>query len=170
MIISTPLHNNAHDTLNRLFEQAIEAPALMGTKQKFRLPALIFNQRGKTAGSAQLQKNIININPRLYTSYPDYFISNVIAHELSHILVYQLYGLRVKPHGVEWKKIMLEVFHLAPKVTHSLDVSDLNMRSVRYKCECQEVALSIIRHNKVVNKKQQYICRKCKTQLYEISQ
>lgn len=161
MTISIELKNKAQSTLIALFEHALSSPNLNEFKKVFKLPILAYNQRGKIAGSALLQKNVIKLNPKLLIENTEYFFSHIIAHELSHILVYQLYGLRVKPHGLEWKKVMLEVFELAPKVTHNLDTSNAELASFMYKCACQQIPLSVIRHNKIVKGKQNYICRKC---------
>jgi SprT protein len=165
MTLSTNLKNQAQSRLEILFESAIITATLSEFSGVFNIPSLAYNQRGNIAGCALLQKNIIKLNPKLFIENPEYFLSHIIAHELAHILVYQLYGLRVKPHGLEWKKVMLEVFDLPPKVTHSLDTSNVKLKSFMYKCACQHIPLSVIRHNKVVKGKQNYICRKCGDQL-----
>lgn len=161
MTLSETLMDEAQATLVRLFEYAINSTTLNEFNKVFSLPNITFNQRGNIAGSALLQKNIIKLNPKLMSENPDYFFEHIIAHELAHILVFQLYGLRVKPHGIEWKKVMLEVFDLPAKVTHSLDTSSVALKSFIYKCACQQIPLSLIRHNKVMKGKQSYICRKC---------
>lgn len=140
-------------------------------------PSLLFTQRGKIAGSALLQKNIIKLHPTLLAQNVDYYLDEVIAHELSHILVYQLFGqyrgmlrrTRVKPHGLEWQTIMTDVFDLVPRVTHQLDVKTIGMQSFGYECRCQTIALSLIRHNKVIRGKQVYYCKRCKQPFTEIT-
>ena len=165
MTLSTELKSRAQLSLEKLFAHSLSSSTLVEFKKVFKLPTLVYKQRGRIAGSALLQKNIIKLNPKLYIENTDYFLSHIIAHELAHILVYQLYGLRVKPHGQEWKKVMLEVFELAPKVTHNLDTSNAQLKSFLYQCGCQQIPLSLIRHNKVQKRKQRYICRKCKETL-----
>jgi SprT protein len=140
-------------------------------------PSILFTQRGKIAGSALLQKNIIKLHPTLLAQNVDYYLDEVIAHELSHILVYQLFGQykgilrreRVKPHGLEWQTIMTEVFDLVPRVTHQLDVKAISMQSFEYECACQSVDLSLIRHNKVIRGKQVYYCKRCKQPFAEVT-
>jgi len=139
-------------------------------------PQLAFNQRGKIAGSAALQKNIIKLHPILLLDNFDYYLNEVIAHELAHILVFQLYGTRrglflrqrVKPHGKEWQSIMQSLFDLPAHVTHKLDVSKVAMAHFWYACDCSELQLSLIRHNKVLKGKQVYYCRKCQQALKAI--
>ena len=141
-----------------------------------KLPCLAFNQRGKIAGSAVLQKNLIKLHPTLLKQNTQYFLDQVLAHEFAHLIVYQCWDKKprffsqytIKPHGNEWKWCMESIFHRTSEVTHSLDVTNVGMKSVSYQCECQSVELSLIRHNKVINGKQQYFCRTCKTALTEV--
>ncbi|MEQ3652594.1 MAG: SprT-like domain-containing protein, partial [Glaciecola sp.] len=72
--------------------------------QTFELPMLNLKQRGKIAGSAHLQKNLIKLNLSLFEDNIDEFIQQVIPHEVAHIVCYQLYG-KVKPHGREWQAV-----------------------------------------------------------------
>lgn len=169
IMLTNTQQSSAQARLSHLFENALENPILSKVKRRFVQPTLTYNQRGRIAASAVLQKNIIKINATLFAQNTDYFLSHIIAHELAHIMVYQLYGQRVKPHGIEWKKVMMEVFDLPAQVTHTLDVKDVAMREFAYTCSCQTVALSLIRHNRVVNKKQSYICRKCNEVLIQVN-
>ncbi|WP_349356712.1 SprT family zinc-dependent metalloprotease [Shewanella jiangmenensis] len=122
-------------------------------------PTLRFDIRGKTAGMAYFELNLIRLNPTLLEQNPDNFFTEVIPHELCHLLAYKLYG-RVKPHGSEWQQLMRRVFGLSPRTTHNLDTSAVS-RSINYRCGCGEVALSVRRHNKVVRNQTRYLCRKC---------
>ena len=78
-------------------------------KRSFPLPTVGFNQRGKIAGTAHLQKNHLKFNPVLLTENQQHFIEDVVPHEVSHLVVYQLYG-KVRPHGAEWQNTMKKVF------------------------------------------------------------
>ena len=136
--------------------------------QTFELPMLNLKQRGKIAGSAHLQKNLIKLNLSLFEDNIDEFIQQVIPHEVAHIVCYQLYG-KVKPHGREWQAVMHSVFQRPANVTHQLDVSKVGISEYRYRCLCPEhVKLSAIRHNRVLKGTQQYKCRQCKTVLKQV--
>jgi len=126
----------------------------------FPMPDINFKQRGKIAASAQLQKNTLRFNPVLMMDNLPRFLNEVVAHEVSHLLAFQLYG-RVRPHGKEWQALMLEVFGVNPKTYHNMDVSKVVGRQLPYLCACGVVHLSIRRHNKVVRKIQRYRCLKC---------
>lgn len=134
-------------------------------KTAFTLPTIALNQRGKIAGSAHLQKNLIKLNKQLFIENIEEFKRQVIPHEVAHLVCFQKFG-KVKPHGSEWKSVMRAVFKLDAAVTHKLDVASVGMKEYSYQCECPElIKLSAVRHNKVKKGKQQYRCQKCKTVL-----
>ena len=79
-------------------------------------------QRGKAAGTAHLQKNELRFNYFMYQQNPAEFLNSVVPHEVAHIVVYQIYGNSVKPHGKEWQAVMFRVFGIRPNRTHTFDV------------------------------------------------
>jgi SprT protein len=129
----------------------------------FTRPTYFFNQRGRSAGSAHLQKNAVKFNPVLYLQNKAVFIEQVVAHEIAHLITYQLYG-RVKPHGKEWQQIMTQVFHLPAHTTHDLDISQVQGKLFTYQCDCMQHQLTIRRHNNIA-KGTRYLCKKCKKPL-----
>ena len=132
--------------------------------KNFPLPQINFNQRGKIAGSARLQLNELRFNPILLSENVDAFLNEVVPHEVCHLLAYQLFG-KVRPHGREWRNLMLKLFDVRGQTYHRMDVSSVAGRHFNYHCQCGKVKLSIRRHNKVIRGQQQYICRKCATEL-----
>ena len=125
----------------------------------FSRPEYLFNQRGKSAGTAHLQRNLIKFNPILFTQNKQEFIDQVVPHEVAHIIAYQQYG-KVKPHGKEWQHIMEYVFHRPATTTHTLDIKDVVGKQYRYQCLCDTHLLTIRRHNNIL-KGTKYICKKC---------
>jgi SprT protein len=147
--------------------QRTEACLALASKQlnqQFKMPVIKFNQRGKIAGSARLQINEIRFNPILMQDNVEHFLTDVVPHEICHLLAYQLFG-RVRPHGKEWQKLMTEIFGVTADTYHAMDVSKVAGKKFSYACLCGPVELSIRRHNKVVRKIQQYRCLKCGSQL-----
>lgn len=154
-------------TLQILAEEALEQSLQKLTNSPYQCrekPQIILNQRGKIAGAAILQQNIIKLQPKLFGQNKAYFVSDVIPHELAHLLVYQHFG-RVKPHGKEWQFMMEGVLGVKAKVTHQLDVSEIGISTFDYQCKCDVIQLSAIRHNRVLKGKQNYICKKCRQTL-----
>jgi SprT protein len=129
-------------------------------QQSWPRPALRYTQRGKAAGTAHLQRWEIRLNPVLLVENQALFLHEVIAHELAHLLVFARHG-RVAPHGHHWQVMMQQVFGLAPRVTHRLDISKLQGPLFPYRCACQEHRLSLRRHNKVQRGQSRYLCRHC---------
>lgn len=129
----------------------------------FERPTYFFNQRGKAAGTAHLQKKLIKLNPILFTSNKEDFFQQVIPHEVAHLITFQLYG-KVRPHGKEWQHIMEEVFQRPALTTHQLDISKVVGQQFIYHCLCTKHLLSIRRHNNVI-KGNNYRCKQCQSLL-----
>ena len=129
----------------------------------FERPAYLYNQRGKAAGTAHLQRNIIKINPILFINNKEEFFQQVIPHEVAHLIAFQQYG-RVRPHGKEWQHIMVNVFKRPALTTHQLDVKDVVGQQFTYHCSCATHLLTIRRHNKVL-KGNKYRCKLCRSTL-----
>lgn len=146
------------DCVDALYQQA-EAYF----KKSFPRPSLSFRRSGKNAGTAFLQQNRINLHPLLYLDNPDEYYDDVIPHEISHLLTWQLFG-KVKPHGKEWQAIMQEVFKRPPHTTHSFDIKAVSGKRYSYQCGCTEHQLTVRRHNKI-RKGAQYLCKQCRQML-----
>ncbi|WP_261816003.1 SprT family zinc-dependent metalloprotease [Vibrio gallicus] len=133
-------------------------------ERTFSTPQLQFNLRGKAAGQALLQLNIIKLNMVLAQENPTAFIDEVLAHELAHLITFQVFG-RVRPHGKEWQYTMERVFNIPAKRTHSMDVKSVQGKTFEYHCGCNYYPLSIRRHNKVVRNHSAYTCKLCGNKL-----
>jgi SprT protein len=151
---------------NQVAQRVIECYCLAEKqlKQVFPRPDINFKLRGKSAGTAHLQQNLLRFNATLLTENQDTFFNEVIPHEICHLLAHQMYG-RVKPHGQEWQALMMRVFKLTPSTTHSMNTQSVEGQRFSYQCDCGPVSLSIRRHNKVVRGETQYRCRRCKKEL-----
>jgi SprT protein len=129
----------------------------------FERPTYLFNQRGRAAGTAHLQRNLIKINPILFINNKEEFFEQVIPHEVAHLITFQLYG-KVRPHGKEWQHIMEKVFKRPAATTHQLDIKDVVGKLFTYQCACTTHQLTIRRHNKV-QKGCEYRCKSCRKAL-----
>lgn len=152
---SPELIARCEEALSQRLQQAQQA-----LQQNWPRPRLSYNQRGKAAGTAHLQRWEIRLNPVLLVENQTLFLHEVIAHELAHLLVFARHG-RVAPHGRAWQAMMRQVFGLAPRVTHQLDISSLQGPLFAYRCACQPHHLSLRRHNKVQRGQSRYLCRHC---------
>lgn len=147
-------------------------------------PQISYRQRGMSAGTAHLQSGEIRLNPVLLQENGADFIAEVIPHELAHLLAYWLCcqplspkvaahlpapwrkrRSRIAPHGAEWCWLMETVLGRPALRTHRFDVSSVRGRTVAYRCDCQQHALSIRRHNRVIRGESRYLCRQCQQEL-----
>ncbi|QSX33103.1 SprT family zinc-dependent metalloprotease [Shewanella avicenniae] len=129
-------------------------------RKSFTRPSVHFSLRGKAAGTAHPIQQMLRFNAVLLEENPNVFLSEVVPHEVCHLLTHQLYG-KVKPHGIEWKALMQQLFQLSGKVTHQLDISSVTPKGVMYRCHCGPLELSVRRHNKVMRQQAHYQCRRC---------
>lgn len=144
---------------------------------KFPIGEILFNLKGRAAGQVRYPVNgfvrslpEMRFNFELLKENLDDFVREVIPHECSHLVVYRLYTLkklntrgRPKPHGLEWKSVMRDVYDLQPRVTHSFNVKKAESQKFTYLCGCSGKThhLSVIRHNKVRRQVSNYLCRSC---------
>ena len=153
--LTPALRARCEEALSQRLQQAEQA-----LQQRWPRPVLRFNQRGKSAGTAHLQRWEIRLNAVLLAENQALFLHEVIAHELAHLLVFARHG-RTRPHGPEWQRLMRQVFGLPARVTHDLDVSAVSGPQFAYRCGCRDHQLSLRRHNKVLRHQARYLCRHC---------
>ena len=125
------------------------------------LPTIKMNQRGRSAGTAYLQKHEVRFNIYMYHQSPEEFVNNVVPHEVAHLVVFYLYGINARPHGKEWQNIMINLYGVEPARTHRFDPKPPS-KTFSYQCDCQQHQLSVRRHNRI-KKGGQYICRECRS-------
>ncbi|WP_421852045.1 SprT family zinc-dependent metalloprotease [Marinomonas sp.] len=134
---------------------------------RFKRSACNLKQRGRAAGTAHLHKNELRFNQFMYQQNPVEFLDTVVPHEVAHIIVFQIYGNTVKPHGKEWQAVMLKVYGIRPSRTHTFDVPP-QKQAYEYHCSCQKHQFTKQRHTRV-QKGVEYICKKCRTTLQFIN-
>lgn len=153
----------------RLHEQVLHCYSLAeGYYLKpFPRPEVLINLKGRSAGIAELQANRLRFNAILLRENTPEFLSSVIPHEVAHLLAWQLYGAKIRPHGKEWQQIMQQVFNLVPSRTHNFDIQRAAKLDYFYTCACinKKHALTLRRHNKIT-RGQTYICLTCKSNLH----
>jgi len=131
--------------------------------RQFPRPEVLFNQRGKIAGCALLQKNMLKFHPKIYEQNKAHFLEHVVPHEIAHLLVWQLFG-KTAPHGRQWQHMMVNVFNVPPSRTHQYNVDDIGIKHITYRCDCGDIKLTMRRHNNVL-KGTIYRCKTCRQNL-----
>jgi len=139
-------------------------------QQKFTLPPVTFDLRGRAAGMYRVRqaRRQIRYNPYIFGKYFTDNLANTVPHEVAHYLTDVLYGLHnVRPHGREWQAVM-RVLDAEPSVTCHYDLTGVPLRRQRrfsYRCACSSHAVSAVRHNRVQRGSGSYVCRQCRTPL-----
>jgi SprT protein len=124
-----------------------------------------FDLRGQAAGQVRLTgpgRALIRYNLQLLMENRDHFLAHTVPHEVAHLLAWQRYGPHIRPHGPEWRSLMLGL-GADPSRCHTYDTSRIRTRRLQrhtYHCACREYALTSIRHNRI-RRGQRYLCRDC---------
>lgn len=131
-------------------------------------PAIGFDLRGTAAGQVRIDRQHwqIRYNALLLEQNAERFLQRTVPHEVAHLVTYQLYGRRVRPHGREWRGVMRD-FGADPTRCHSFDTRLSRVRHLRtfhYRCACQRHELTSIRHNRI-QRGMVYLCRNCQRPL-----
>ena len=137
------------------------------------LPALDFSLRGQKAGELCIRKITwhqreykLRLNQVLFEQHRDYFLQQVIPHEIAHLVVDRLYLRRTKPHGEEWRSVMQDCFQCPAEPYHTLPTIKARVvaRDYVYRCACQTHHFTARRHASA-QKGARYMCRVCKEEL-----
>lgn len=130
---------------------------------------VVFDLKGKTSGMYvvrghwKLKEQKIRYNPAIFARHFEESCATTIPHEVAHHICYELHGKKAKPHGKEWRAIML-AFGVPAEATCKLDLSDIPQRQLRrfeYICDCTSHQLTSIRHNRIKRGQSRYACPKC---------
>ncbi len=132
-----------------------------------------FDLRGKTSGIYVVrghwthQEQKIRYNPAIFARHFEESCATTIPHEVAHHICYELHGKKAKPHGKEWREIML-AFGVPAEATSKLDLSEIPQKKLKrfeYICDCGSHQLSSIRHNRIQRGQSRYACPKCSATL-----
>lgn len=124
-------------------------------RRKLGRPEIRFDMRGRTAGMVRFPRAgrpVIRYNPGLLQTEGDAFLKQVIPHEVAHLVAKALHGNTIRPHGPEWRAIMVAL-GARPERCHDFDTSREPVRRLRrfdYHCGCRTHLLSSIRHKRIM--------------------
>ncbi len=145
-------------------------------ERKLSRPKVLFNIRGQDAGRAYFpvqrksRKPLqveLRFNEKLLERNPEEFINKVVPHECAHLIVYELFGTKIKPHGEEWKAVMEGLFGVKADITHDFDTEEIVNKPYIYSCACENRKIAFTpRQHKQMQKGSQYICRACRSEVH----
>lgn len=149
-------------------------------EQSLPRPKISFDIKGQDAGRAYFpvrssryknnaqfsSQSEIKFNEYLLEKNLQIFLEMIVPHECAHLIVYELFGTQIKPHGEQWQSVMEGLFNTNAKVRHDLDVSALVNKPFIYSCACQHEGVALAkRQHKNVQKGAKYLCRRCRSSL-----
>jgi len=134
-------------------------------KRSFIRPHISFRLHGQKAGCAHLQENRLRFNEQFYRENPEDFLRQTVAHEVAHLVAYQHFGGKIRPHGQEWQSIMREVYQLVPQRCHQYKVTQKPRKGYLYRCNCSEDLVFSARRHALVKQGRRYRCLRCASEL-----
>lgn len=143
-------------------------------------PIVLYDLKGTTAGQAKYKRNqheaIIRLNPVIFADHYETFLNRTVPHEVAHLLNHYYHiskgKFNIRPHGREWRNIMLLLGVDNVSRCHSYSIRPEEKRKhshFLYKCSCKQFSLTSIRHNRILKGKR-YFCTDCKGNLKFIGQ
>ena len=129
-------------------------------------PSVSFDLGGQSAGQANYRTNRIRLNRQLLEKYTTEFVVQTVPHEFAHLVAHKKFGRRIKPHGHEWRSVMIAL-GAKPSRTHNFAVSPTRkLRRYMFQCNCHDKKheLTSIRYNRI-RRGVIYYCPACKRPL-----
>lgn len=128
-----------------------------------------FDLRGTTAGQALMTWRgralvfmSVRLNGKMLLENEGEFMSDVIPHELAHLLTALRHGPSCKPHGREWQS-MMRALGVEPNRTHAMEAAPARQVQAKYRyvCACKEFLFTSIRHKRAQKPGTSYNCKRC---------
>lgn len=139
-------------------------------RREFPSVHVLFDLSGLAAGQfrwhAITRQCVIRYNPWVFAADFDHHLADTVTHEVAHYLVYRLHGSRHRPHGPEWKRVMIAL-GVTPKATGHYNLAGVPVRRQQrhtYRCVCRIHQISNTLHNRH-HKGRHYVCKTCRSPL-----
>jgi SprT protein len=132
--------------------------------RRFPMPNVAFDLRGRTAGQAFWEQNLLRYNAVLLIENIADFETDTIPHEVAHLIARQVFGKKIASHGDEWKRVM-RAFGVSPSRCHAYDVTNSAVGGLAsYTCDCGKLFPLGPRRSKTA-RAGRLTCRACKGKL-----
>lgn len=95
-------------------------PELAKTYQFKKLRLIFTDSNGATAGQAWRSSNTIELSLDYLKKHEEEVVTQILGHEMAHIVAPLIYGDKGDGHTPKWKQVMREL-GLRPETYHSLE-------------------------------------------------
>ena len=165
----SPLSSDMHQVQHRIIELYNQAESFY--QRRFPRPYVRLDLKGETAGQALIAKHQLRFNRVLLQENREHFLRQTVAHEVAHLLAYDLFGPRIRAHGPKWQSVMTDAFQLPADRCHHYDTQRSSRKPWLYRCQCVDktITLGTIRHNRAL-KGTVYLCTVCRSPLKFVEQ
>ena len=155
------LPTDLHQIQQRITELYDQAERYLS--KRFKRPYVRLDLRGESAGQALPGKSQLRFNPVLLRENRTHFMEQTVAHEVAHLIAFELFGSTIQAHGKQWQAIMVKVLGLPADRCHTYDTGRTSTKHWLYQCPCNDnpISLSTIRHNRS-QKGTVYLCARCR--------
>lgn len=107
-----------------------------------KISIIIKPYRGRHLGQAHIEKytepfSIVQINSNYFSQFDSYnhVVSETITHEIVHIVNTLKNGWGIQPHGIQWKRLMVQAGKSPDRVATSIRPHD-NAKPTRVQAKC----------------------------------
>lgn len=111
-MVARAVKERVSDRINELIEHVAEERGIIVP-----VPSVRYSLRGDTAGVANFNNWVAELNPIFLLKYEDQYITETLGHEVAHFASVTEHGLDIFTHGREWQSIM-RLFRLPLRITH----------------------------------------------------
>lgn len=136
--------------------------------KKYKKPTLSFRLRGKVAGKAYSEINLLKLNAVLTNNslYTEHMLTEVLAHEYAHLIIGLISyhtNIKYRSHGKEWRSVV-KALGYTPETFHTMKTTP-GRRTLRIKgkCSCRKFLLTKDQHYNV--QMGLLSCSSCKTKI-----
>ena len=157
-------------------QQLLQAAAPLCQTHGVRLPdpVIRFDLHGQAAGQALWRNGehpLLRFNLDIARRHEADFLATTVTHEVAHLVTAACHG-RTRPHGPEWRAVMVYLGIPEPQRCHHYQLDGHRVRRQRRwadRCQCREHELSTTRHKRAQAGQRHYLCRACGSALKPVA-
>ena len=129
-----------------------------------------FDIRGRCAGQYCVKGGYryFRYNMDIAKKNGEKVFKTTVVHEIAHYIAKCLHPEYIRPHGKEWKSVMMVLGIHDPKTTHTMKCAPARrVKRVPFKCRCTTHMITLNMRTKIKNGSTR-ICKSCKGVLRDV--